>query len=152
MLRTARSTSLDSLRVEEVVEAAPPVRNTLSPLHEYYKLNYAETLYRWGLIYNKTEVLKYMTKKQNNHKGVEFLSECKNCIKLAKHASCSCCKRLTLKCVICHISVKGSSNCCAICGHGGHTRCMMRWFKIKNICITGCGCRCLLEHPSAFKP
>ncbi|KAJ8973495.1 hypothetical protein NQ317_018768 [Molorchus minor] len=54
MLRTTRSTSLDNLRVEELIQTVPQ-RSSATALYEYYKLAYAETLHRWGLLYNRAE-------------------------------------------------------------------------------------------------
>ncbi|KAJ8954387.1 hypothetical protein NQ318_011060 [Aromia moschata] len=144
MLRTTRSTSLDNLRVEELVQAIPQ-RSSATALYEYYKLAYAETLHRWGLLYNRTEVIKYMCSPPEPHKGVEFLTDCKDCLKPSKSCVCSSCKRLSLNCIVCHVSVRGSANCCVVCGHGGHSSCLKAWFTAKAICLTGCGCHCLVE-------
>ncbi|KAJ8920742.1 hypothetical protein NQ315_004881 [Exocentrus adspersus] len=149
MLRTTRSTSLDNLRVEELVQLVPQ-RNASSALYEYYKFAYAETLYRWGLLYNRAEVIKYMCNLPEPHRGVEFLTDCKNCLKPAKNCICNTCKNFSLNCIVCHLSVRGSANCCMICGHGGHTSCLSEWFSIKNYCLTGCGCHCLVDTAGMF--
>lgn len=56
ILKSTRSTSLDNLRVEEIVVPPAPQKPPYVALYEYYKLAYAETLYRWGLLYNRAEV------------------------------------------------------------------------------------------------
>ncbi|XP_018577120.1 GATOR complex protein WDR59 isoform X1 [Anoplophora glabripennis] len=149
MLRTTRSTSLDNLRMEELVQVVPQ-RSSSTALYEYYKLAYAETLYRWGLLYNRAEVIKYMCNPPEPHKGVEFLTDCKDCLKPAKNCLCNTCKKFSLNCMVCHLSVRGSANCCTICGHGGHTYCLKEWFSLKNYCLTGCGCHCLVDTAGMF--
>ncbi|KAL3280859.1 hypothetical protein HHI36_004087 [Cryptolaemus montrouzieri] len=141
------SSSLDCLWSDDPTRT---VKSTTSTIYEYYKLAYAETLYRWGLLYNRAEVLKYLSTSQETHKGVEFLSECKHCMKSTRASNCSSCRRLTLNCTICHISVRGSANCCIVCGHGGHTTHLLQWFKDNEVCPSGCGCKCLIETANMF--
>nr|CAH7717717.1 unnamed protein product [Callosobruchus chinensis] len=148
MLRTKRSTSLDNLRVE--IPASVPAPKPQSALYQYYKMAYAETLHRWGLIYNRTEVLKYTHRVPETHKGVEFVSECTYCERQVKQYGCVFCKRLALHCAVCGDSVRGLANSCAPCGHGGHRRCLQWWFRKKNVCPTGCGCRCMSETARMF--
>ncbi|KAG5893206.1 hypothetical protein JTB14_025610 [Gonioctena quinquepunctata] len=151
LLRTTRSTSLDNLRLEELIEQSVQ-RSPSNSLYEYYKTAYAETLHRWGLIYNRTEVLKYLCNSPETHKGVEFVSECKDCMKPSKFSNCASCKKLTFRCTVCHVSVRGAANACVLCGHGGHTNCLKWWFSFKDICLTGCGCHCLIETAGMFNP
>ncbi|XP_074030929.1 WD repeat domain 59 isoform X2 [Leptinotarsa decemlineata] len=151
MLRTTRSTSLDNLRVEEFVDKSVQKCRSNS-LYEYYKTAYAETLHRWGLIYNRTEVLKYLCNTSEPHKGVEFVSDCEDCMKPSKFSNCTSCKKLTLKCTVCHVSVRGAANACVSCGHGGHTNCLKWWFSFRDVCLTGCGCHCLIETAGMFNP
>lgn len=149
LIRSTRSSSLDNILLEEGVKALPQKSTTYS-LYEYYKLAYAETLHRWGLLYKRAEVLKYMCKPPEVHKGVEFLTDCQYCFKSAKNCSCVHCKKLALNCVICHISVRGSANCCIVCGHGGHTTHLQQWFARNDVCPSGCGCHCPIEMASVF--
>jgi hypothetical protein len=144
-----RSTSLDNLHLNENGKCLPKKNGTVS-LYEYFKLSYAEILHRWGLLYSRAEVLKYMCGPSESHKGVEFLTDCKNCLKPAKHCTCSNCKKFSLNCIICHVSVRGSANCCIVCGHGGHTKHLKQWFEKRDVCPSGCGCRCLIETASIF--
>ncbi|CAH0557006.1 unnamed protein product [Brassicogethes aeneus] len=148
-LKTTRSTSLDNLRLEEPAFAPPP-KNPSSSLYEYYKLAYAETLHRWRLIYNRAEVIKYMCAPADPHKGVQFVTECHGCQAPINQCCCNNCKRLSLQCSVCRISVRGSANCCIICGHGGHTNHLQEWFQTRDTCPTGCGCRCLMETAELF--
>lgn len=148
-LKTTRSTSLDNLRLNDIQKVMPK-KTTTSSLYEYFKLSYAEILHRWGFLYNRAEVLKYMCGPTEQHKGVEFLTDCKNCLKPAKHCTCSNCKKFSLNCIICHLSVRGSANCCIFCGHGGHTKHLKQWFEKRDVCPSGCGCRCLTETASVF--
>ncbi|CAH1114309.1 unnamed protein product [Psylliodes chrysocephalus] len=153
MLRTTRSTSLDNLTIECTIKLHhAPIKIIPNSLYEYYKLAYADTLHRWGLIYHRTEVLKYMCKTPETHKGVEFISDCKDCMKPAKFGNCSSCKKVTLKCIVCHLSVRGSANACVLCGHAGHTKCLKWWLSLSDVCLTGCGCKCLVQTAGMFTP
>ncbi|KAK9879451.1 hypothetical protein WA026_006522 [Henosepilachna vigintioctopunctata] len=140
------SSSVDCLWSENTRTIKAPSSN----IYEYYKLAYAETLYRWGLLYNRAEVLKHLSWPQEIHKGVEFLCDCKNCIKPSRASSCNSCRKLTLNCIVCHISVRGSANCCIVCGHGGHTIHLLQWFERNDVCPSGCGCKCLIETGNMF--
>ncbi|CAG9858293.1 unnamed protein product [Phyllotreta striolata] len=151
MLRTTRSTSLDNLTIEGPLKIPAP-KTAPNSLYEYYKTAYAETLHRWGLIYHRTEVLKFMCATPEVHKGVEFISDCKHCMKPAKFGSCGSCKKLTLKCVICHLSVRGSANTCVLCGHGGHSKCMKWWLSFHDTCLSGCRCKCLMQTAGMLCP
>ncbi|KAK7790146.1 hypothetical protein R5R35_009355 [Gryllus longicercus] len=121
-------------------------------LYDSYKKAYAEILYRWNLLDARAQVLKYLSSAPETHRGVEFLTECRFCCKQVRGASCPFCKRLSLQCAICHVSVRGSSNFCLVCGHGGHTNHMMAWFEIETVCPTGCGCNCLEETAGVLFP
>lgn len=81
---------------------------------------------------------------------VSFVNECstESCMdkkKLCSNYICSRCNRISLICVICRLPVKGATNHCLKCGHGGHTMHMHQWFKFHDQCPTGCGCDCLIK-------
>lgn len=146
-LKTPRS-HLDNKLQETVSNQL--MTNSKSVIYESYKLGYAETLHRWGLLYSRAEVLKYRSSTPNLHTGLEFTTRCKYCLKFSKKKSCITCRKPTLNCVICHISVRGLANGCVYCGHGGHTNHLLEWFQKKDVCPTGCGCRCLFESENMF--
>lgn len=75
----------------------------------------------------------------------EFGVYCSHCRSEVRGTQCAICKGFTFQCAICHVAVRGSSNFCLTCGHGGHTSHMMEWFRTQEVCPTGCGCHCLLE-------
>ncbi|XP_030582001.1 GATOR complex protein WDR59 isoform X1 [Archocentrus centrarchus] len=110
-----------------------------------FKKCYGEILYRWGLRDKRAEVLKFASCPPEPHKGIEFGVFCCHCRSQARGTQCAVCKRLTFQCAICHVAVRGSSNFCLSCGHGGHTSHMMDWFRRQDECPAGCGCRCLLQ-------
>lgn len=58
--------------------------------------------------------MKYMSTTPEVHRGVEFVTVC--CSGQNSSATCGECKRLSLQCVICHISVRGES---IVLGLGG---------------------------------
>ncbi|XP_070244818.1 GATOR2 complex protein WDR59 isoform X4 [Bos mutus] len=110
-----------------------------------FKKCYGEILYRWGLREKRAEVLKFVSCPPDPHKGIEFGVYCSHCRSEVRGTQCAICKGFTFQCAICHVAVRGSSNFCLACGHGGHTSHMMEWFRTQEVCPTGCGCHCLLE-------
>ncbi|GLV45719.1 WD repeat domain 59 [Carabus blaptoides fortunei] len=154
-LRQHRSGSLDNIRLEEIISNSNSdisQHNLQGSMDDNYKLAYAEVLDRWNLLYARAEILKYMSTEQDPHKGVEFLTDCQHCDRPVRGAHCSYCKLLSLRCVLCHVSVRGSANFCLVCGHGGHTRHLQEWFTENEVCPTGCGCHCLAETAALLKP
>ncbi|XP_028665885.1 GATOR complex protein WDR59 isoform X2 [Erpetoichthys calabaricus] len=117
--------------------------NTLQ--YDEFKKCYGEILYRWGLREKRAEVLKFIARPPEPHKGIEFGVYCCHCRSEVRGTQCAACKHLTFQCAICHVAVRGSSNFCLSCGHGGHTSHMMEWFCTQDVCPTGCGCHCLLQ-------
>uniref|UniRef100_M4ASF2 WD repeat domain 59 n=1 Tax=Xiphophorus maculatus TaxID=8083 RepID=M4ASF2_XIPMA len=109
-----------------------------------FKKSYGEILYRWGLGDKRADVLKFTAGPPEPHKGI-FGLYCCHCRSQARGTQCAVCKRLTFQCAVCHVAVRGSSNFCLSCGHGGHTGHMMDWFRRQDECPAGCGCRCLLQ-------
>uniref|UniRef100_A0A671KUU5 WD repeat-containing protein 59-like n=1 Tax=Sinocyclocheilus anshuiensis TaxID=1608454 RepID=A0A671KUU5_9TELE len=110
-----------------------------------FKKCYGEILHRWGMKDKRAEVLKFVSCPPEPHKGIEFGIYCCHCRSQACGTQCAVCKRFTFQCAICHVAVRGSSNFCLSCGHGGHTSHMMDWFRSQEVCPTGCGCHCLLQ-------
>nr|XP_060644037.1 GATOR complex protein WDR59 isoform X3 [Anolis sagrei ordinatus] len=110
-----------------------------------FKKCYGEILYRWGLREKRAEVLKFVSCPPDPHKGIEFGVYCSYCRSEVRGIQCAVCKGFAFQCAICHVAVRGSSNVCLACGHGGHTSHMMEWFRTQEVCPTGCGCHCLLE-------
>ncbi|XP_034038810.1 GATOR complex protein WDR59 isoform X2 [Thalassophryne amazonica] len=117
--------------------------NTLQ--FEDFKKCYGEILHRWGLREKRADVLKFSSCPPEPHKGIEFGVYCCHCRSQARGTQCAVCKWLTFQCAICHVAVRGSSNFCLNCGHGGHTTHMMDWFRRQDECPAGCGCQCLLQ-------
>ncbi|XP_075045379.1 GATOR2 complex protein WDR59 isoform X1 [Mixophyes fleayi] len=110
-----------------------------------FKKCYGEILYRWGLQEKRAEVLKFVSCPPEPHRGIEFGVYCSHCRSEVRGTQCAICKGFTFQCAICHVAVRGSSNFCLSCGHGGHTAHMLEWFSMQEVCPTGCGCHCLLE-------
>ncbi|KAF9430665.1 hypothetical protein BGZ76_000763 [Entomortierella beljakovae] len=135
--------------------------------HNTWRLLYAEMMYSWGLFEARTELLKFLTLKQPigryhdeqsalekilglEKKGPQLYNKCFECeSRLTPGEKCPFCKRMRIgiKCVICHISVRGRTTVCLKCAHGGHTEHMMEWHvQEKNtVCPSGCGCECLVD-------
>ncbi|KAI2797080.1 GATOR complex protein wdr59 [Blomia tropicalis] len=119
--------------------------------YDYYKKIYADILYRWKLIEKRALLLKTVQSKILNEESdlsLPFATECRtfNCSasgKLCRNLVCSGCNRIPMECIICRLPVKGATNHCMKCGHGGHTIHMHEWFQTQNQCPTGCGCMCL---------
>ncbi|CAH1780353.1 unnamed protein product [Owenia fusiformis] len=121
--------------------------------HQYdaFKKAYANILYQWGLMEQRNEILKFVSTPPEPHKGIEFVTVCHHCRKEVRGAQCGSCKYAGLQCSICHIAVKGSSNFCLSCGHGGHTGHILDWFQTHDVCPTGCGCSCIDTYSGHFR-
>ncbi|ORX90285.1 hypothetical protein K493DRAFT_318085 [Basidiobolus meristosporus CBS 931.73] len=130
----------------------------LGARYDCYRLAYAETLYRWGLLDARAEVLKFIAihkpwnsliRAESRQIGLEFATYCSECNKeLPPGSKCFICdrKRAGLKCVICRVTVKGLTNFCLLCLHGGHSNHIRDWFSSNQMCPTGCGCLCILNN------
>ncbi|XP_021358259.1 WD repeat-containing protein 59-like isoform X8 [Mizuhopecten yessoensis] len=111
--------------------------------YDDYLRAYANILYQWGRGNQATHVLKFVSSPKEQHKGIEFGLNCHRCRKEVRGPQCGSCKVLAFNCVICHIGVRGASNFCLTCGHGGHTNHIIHWFKTHDECPSGCGCKCI---------
>ncbi|KAM9765615.1 GATOR2 complex protein WDR59 isoform 2-T2 [Menidia menidia] len=110
-----------------------------------FRKSYGEILYRWGLRDKRADVLKFACCPPEPHRGIDFSVYCCHCGSQAGGLQCGVCRRLSFRCSVCHVAVRGSSNCCLSCGHGGHTAHMLDWFRRQDECPAGCGCCCLLQ-------
>ncbi|EMR11435.1 hypothetical protein PNEG_00455 [Pneumocystis murina B123] len=127
-------------------------------LKKFYRINYAEFLFRWKLYKKRAEILKFNSRSNNNEtffttKKDTFVSDNKSvdCIKCSSDQSSLdknyiICKQAIFfsNCIFCEVYVKGLVSGCIICSHGGHAKCMKNWFMQTKECPTGCGCECLL--------
>ena len=116
--------------------------NSSNQYDEYLRC-YANILNCWGLQNQSREVMKFVCNTPMEHRGIEFSVYCYKCNAQVRGAQCLSCKYPAFNCAICHLGVKGLSNFCLSCGHGGHTAHLTQWFKSENECPTGCGCQCL---------
>ncbi|KAF8783299.1 GATOR complex protein WDR59 like protein [Argiope bruennichi] len=141
---TNRNGGSDSTEEKDALEDSSKL---LDPAHsaqfDQYKMVYADVLYRWGLLEQRAQVLKTVSTPAEKHKGVDFINECHYCHKDVTGAQCQFCKKYSFSCVICCVAVKGCSSFCMVCGHGGHTTHMQKWFSDMDVCPSGCGCYCL---------
>lgn len=99
-------------------------------LYDNFKRSYSEMLYRWGLLVNRTKVLKYLSSSSDTFRGVEFVTECIKCQKVTQAPMCRDCHKPLLYCSLCRLPVRGSANSCLFCGHGGHLLHMKQWFEV----------------------
>lgn len=99
-------------------------------LYDNFKRAYSEMLYRWGLLVNRTKVLKYLSSSSDTFRGVEFVTECIKCAKVTQAPMCRDCHQPLLHCSLCRLPVRGSANSCLYCGHGGHLLHMKQWFEV----------------------
>ncbi|NXU56588.1 WDR59 protein, partial [Turnix velox] len=147
--RIKLASRLGALRVNQMDFSSLSSSRLLDPANtqqfDDFKKCYGEILYRWGLREKRAEVLKFVSCPPDPHKGIEFGVYCSHCRSEVRGTQCAICKGFTFQCAICHVAVRGSSNFCLTCGHGGHTSHMMEWFRTQEVCPTGCGCHCLLE-------
>ncbi|KAI9144603.1 hypothetical protein BKA69DRAFT_809018 [Paraphysoderma sedebokerense] len=111
-----------------------------------YRLAYADLLFRWGLLEARAAVMKFVgtiDKEGEYVSGIKI--RCPICyIELRPGEKCVGCERQRFtRCSICHLSVKGLTIFCPVCGHGGHAEHIRDWFAEGNkACPTGCGCKC----------
>lgn len=90
--------------------------------YDTLKKSYAEILYSYGLLSQRTQVLKYLSVAPAvAFNGVEFVTECQTCRKTTRGPFCLHCKKYLLYCSLCQLPVRGSANACLSCFHGGHT-------------------------------
>uniref|UniRef100_UPI0035900280 GATOR2 complex protein WDR59 isoform X3 n=1 Tax=Myxine glutinosa TaxID=7769 RepID=UPI0035900280 len=111
-----------------------------------FKKCYGEILYRWGLKEKRAEVLKFVRCPLDHHKGVDLVTCCQQCGSKTRGVQCSMCRSYSFRCAICHVAVRGASNFCLTCGHGGHSTHVLEWFLRHNVCPTGCGCHCQQQN------
>ncbi|KAJ3878523.1 hypothetical protein F5051DRAFT_228307 [Lentinula edodes] len=111
---------------------------------------YAEMLSRWELHHKRAELLKSITVPgyesilQEHEFGlVRMCTNCTAPLPIGKlGTSCESCgnHRVTTKCTVCRLSVKGLSINCLRCFHVTHISC---WNQLSvPICPSGCGCAC----------
>ncbi|XP_011330381.2 GATOR complex protein WDR59 isoform X2 [Ooceraea biroi] len=152
------SESLDDLKIiqDSFGDSAKNIKlldEKHTALYDGYKKAYAEALHRWELLDDRAQVLKHLSASLCDlQKGaVELQCECRVCGKISRSPQCTNCKGLSFQCIICHITVRGPSNSCIFCGHGGHIQHLAAWFAKETVCPTGCGCHCLQENSVLFK-
>jgi hypothetical protein len=107
-----------------------------------YMRYYGDILYRWGLLTQRSEVMKYQSSSAPSDQIV-MAGQCKGCLSLLETPFCKKCKTFAITCALCNVAVKGCTNLCLNCGHGGHTHHLMEWFADHVTCPSGCGCNCL---------
>ncbi|XP_070574732.1 GATOR2 complex protein WDR59-like [Ptychodera flava] len=139
--------SLDPRELErEMHEERTHLLNpNLTLQYDEFKKAYAKVLYKWDLKEARADILKYVSAPEPEHAGIEFGTYCQHCHREVKGPKCNECLGYSFQCAVCHIAVKGSSNFCLSCGHGGHSYHMLEWFQTQDVCPTGCGCFCLQE-------
>ncbi|KAK6185511.1 hypothetical protein SNE40_007729 [Patella caerulea] len=118
-------------------------------LYDQYKIAYANILYKWGLINQSALIMKFISFPVQPERNCDFLIKCSSCNQTTETPQCTN-NHIALKCSICRTGVRGASNFCLACGHGGHTKHILDWFEKETECPTGCGCNCLSKNPMIF--
>ena len=166
--------SLNTVAGSSSVAAAAAVLSVSIGVCDLYQLVYAEWLGRLGLMLHRAAVLKCSDQQQSgdamevltgwntNEQRVGFDVVCQRCGQplpppsqvdggksvgpsASSPVRCAACNVYSAHCVICHLSVRGLSSYCLLCGHGGHMSHMQAWFDSgEKECATGCGCTCTL--------
>ena len=120
--------------------------------------SYSNYLYDCGLFEKRIQLLKATVTKP-------FAQSWLDCEKTTGYFSvpCSCsptspnctiCQKKALQCTFCRRSTKGLSIYCIKCRHGGHLKCMKKFFldfprfegDAGPECLTGCGCICIFSE------
>ncbi|XP_077975769.1 GATOR2 complex protein WDR59-like [Styela clava] len=110
--------------------------------YDAFKQAYADILDRWGLLNQRTEILKYKSQPAPAHTGLVFMISCQYCESETQSPQCTYCRKFAMNCSLCQLPVKNLMSFCYLCGHGGHTDHMESWFQSSMSCATGCGCEC----------
>ncbi|KAI9022925.1 hypothetical protein CLU79DRAFT_791747 [Phycomyces nitens] len=120
--------------------------------HDVLRLAYADMLYRWSLLDQRAELLKFMSGPifPDVEKTMQINIRCYYCGSevSSKDSGCNSCRKIRsqIRCSLCHVLVRGLVNFCIKCGHGGHSHHIKEWFEMnQTVCPTGCGCHCLIE-------
>lgn len=114
------SDSLDDFRVNDVSRSV--LGDTHRVFYDNLKKAYADLLYCYNLLPQRAHMLKFLSFPPAPYgNGVEFITECQNCRRTTRGAACMHCRKYLLSCSICQLPVRGASNACLACGHGGHT-------------------------------
>lgn len=116
---------------------------------EFWFTCYIDMLHRFKLFNVANALIKKCpveSIRQLNQRSSTFLSNCTRCNKaLARTGGtwwCERCKRTPNLCSICQDIVRGLYSWCQGCAHGGHLKCLKRWYSRNTLCPTGCGHHC----------
>lgn len=149
VMRCALSSILDSQLSQEQLSE-----------YDSLLLPYADFLYRSGEFIKRAEVVKFLFQKARGrsmswnfgHRWTkqvedEFSGVCGECQTVipAQKSVCTECKSSRKKmmwCGVCRMPVRGLGMSCVLCGHGGHMKHMLQWFKKNDGCPIGCDCNC----------
>ncbi len=138
---------------------------------EGYRQIYCEILLRWNCKMERVEIQKYQSRshqfnvrkpmvqqqqqqqlnKALNDGGSESFEISIRCSKCylsypGRPHNCANCAYVRFRCSICHTGVQGQILACSKCHHGGHPQHIHQWFKdARNMCPTGCGCKCIFQ-------
>ena len=125
-----------------------PVSEKLAPKGRIRKwtLGYVEQLHRLQLFGLANAVIK-----QSDDERVQQLNQRSTTVTVGGGgASSSQNKPARARCSVCQLPVRGLHSWNQGCGHGGHMRCLRKWFDQGHAeCPTGCGHICLLRQRSA---
>ena len=116
--------------------------------NENMKLAYVGILKSMGLVIKSLQMAKFLHNPpptpEYEINVTRLCSKCQNPVK-DSWRMCTTCKfgdRGHL-CCLCHRPMKGYVAACLACGHAGHPVHLQEWFKTRENCPTGCGCKCL---------
>ncbi|KAH8740472.1 hypothetical protein FG386_002984 [Cryptosporidium ryanae] len=56
---------------------------------------------------------------------------------------CTECRAVRNVCCVCNEAVFGRWTSCPFCGHGGHPKHILEWYKYNSFCPSGCGHKCI---------
>lgn len=116
---------------------------------EFWVLSYLDLLQRFQLYNNSAMLIKacpLIMINQLSHQSTSYLSNCTKCSKALSRPQgswyCERCKRTPNLCVLCRRIVRGLFAWCQGCSHGGHLKCLRKWYGENTLCPTGCGHHC----------
>ncbi|ODV91136.1 hypothetical protein CANCADRAFT_51841 [Tortispora caseinolytica NRRL Y-17796] len=118
--------------------------------HSYYRSQYAEILYLWGLQVHRAEVLHFNSLVSLISPGYTNFTKNTEPQATDEHQGtvtqmlCSNAYYPGPRCDYCGLIVRGMFSACLVCQHVQHAHCASSWWKAGNrSCPSGCGCDCM---------
>lgn len=109
---------------------------------------YIDMLHRAQLYNTAATICELCTEpelRETNKKSTTISITCPICKHASQHVGTQCkhCSEMMATCSLCQEPVFGIEVWCQGCGHGGHAKHMVEWFRTETTCPTGCLHKCV---------